>query len=215
MTDSFDGLVGPILKHVVDLREGFRRDEHPSPEAVKRGLIKVFQQARNRVPDARAADFTLAQYALVYWADEVLIKSSWRFADRWINSILELEYYGTRRAAVDFWDRARLAEEQATLKGRTTRNADPLETFFRCATLGFRGELFQDEAELEAWAARVGPILRDAAPEPSSPALEPRTDRGLSDLRGERLLVGVSLLVSATLVLTLLGFIAAVHLRGT
>ncbi len=169
MTDSFAGLVGPIFQSVVDLRAGFRQGENPSPESVKRSLIKAFQGAQRRITEAQVADFTLAQYALVYWADEVLIKSSWRFADSWKNSILELEYFGTRRAAVDFWVRAQQAEEQARASDRQLRNADALETFFCCASLGFRGELFQDEAELEAWCARVGPIIRHAAPDPPPP----------------------------------------------
>ena len=218
MTDSFGGLVGPILQHVIDLRESFRRGENPSPEAVKRGLIKLFQDAQRRATDAKAGDFALAQFALVYWADEVLIKSAWRFADSWKNSILELDYFGTRRAAVDFWDRAKQAEEQTRVRGRAPRNVDALETFFLCAALGFRGELFQDETELEAWAARVAPILRAATPEElaaSPTGLGARDQWGLGVLRGERALVGMSWLVAATAILTLLGFIAAVHQRGT
>ncbi len=215
MTESFAGLVGPIFQYVVDLREGFRRGEEPSPETVKRSLIKAFQRAQKGVAEAQAADFALAQYALVYWADEVLIKSSWRFADSWKNSILELEYFGTRRAAVDFWERAKQAEEQAQVRGRMPRSADALETFFFCVALGFRGELFQDETELEVWSARVGPIIRDATPDPPPPATAPQAGRGLVELRGERMLVGASLLVATTFVLTLLGFIAAVHHRST
>ncbi len=214
MTDPFAGLVGPIFQYVVDLREGFRRDQHPSPETVKRSLIKAFQAAQKGVTEAQANDFALAQHALVYWADEVLIKSSWRSADSWKNNILELEYFGTRRAAVDFWERAKQAEGLAQVRGRLPRNADALETFFRCVALGFRGELFQDETEIETWSARVGPIIRDAA-DFSSSAPTPQAGRGLDELQGERLLVGVSLLVATTLVLTLLGFIAAVHHRGT
>ena len=141
MTAPFAALVGPILQHVVDLRAAFRRGESPSPESVKRGLIRVLQEAQGRVAEAQAADFALALYALVYWADEVLIRSAWASADRWKNSILELDYFGTRRAAVDFWERARLAEEQAQAsgRGRRPRSADALEVYFLCAALGFRG----------------------------------------------------------------------------
>lgn len=214
MTASFAGLVGPIIQQVVDLRESFRREENPSPEVVKRSLIKSFQAAQKQVTEAQTADFALAQYALVYWVDEVLIKSSWRAADSWKNSILELEYFGTRQAAVDFWSRARQAEDQVHVRGRTSRNADALETFFRCAALGFRGELFQDEAEIETWSARVGPMIRAAYPDPPPPLPGAPVAQGSGQLRGERWLVGVSLLVSLTLVLTLLGFIIAVHQRG-
>ena len=146
--------------------------------------------------------------------DEVLIRSSWRAADHWKNSILELEYFGTRQAAVDFWKRAGQAEDLAKGRGRSPRNADALETFFLCAALGFRGELFQDEAEIEAWAARVGPIIREAHPDPPAPVAGLPAGEGLAEPQGERWLVGASLLVAITLVLTLLGFIAAVHQRG-
>ncbi len=214
MTESFAGLVGPILQQVIDLRESFRRDENPSPEVVKRNLIKAFQAAQKHVSEAQVGDFALAQYALIYWVDEVLIKSSWRSADHWKNSILELEYFGTRQAAVDFWNRAKQAEDQVKIRGRTTRNADALETFFLCAALGFRGELFQDEAEIEIWSARVGPIIRDTYPDPPPPLPGSAGNHGVRGFQGERWLVRASLLVAITFVLTLLGFITAVHQRG-
>lgn len=219
MTPAFAALVGPLIQHVVDLRAAFRNGESPSPESVKRGLIRAFGEAQGRATESQAADLALAQYPLVYWADEVLIRSDWHSADRWKNSILELDYYGTRQAAIDFWRRARLAEDQAAgprqRGSRAPRNADVLEVFFLCVALGFRGELFLDEAEVEAWSARVVPILRAAAEGPEGrPPAAPRRP-GLPALQGERRLVGASLLVAATAVLTLLGFIAAVHQRGT
>jgi type VI secretion system protein ImpK len=214
MTDAFAGLVDPIFHHVVDLRAAFRRGEHPSTEAVKRGLLKAFQDAQARTPDARAADFALAKFALVYWADEVLIHSEWSYADHWKDNILELDYWGTRFAGVDFWRRAKEAEARAQGAGRLPRSTDPLEVYFLCVAMGFRGELFQDESRLEAWAVHVGPIIRAGAPEPPPPPMTAQIGGGLGELRGDRILMLVSWLVSATAVLTLLGFIAAVRDRG-
>ena len=83
--------------------------------------------------------------------------------------------------------------------------------------LGFRGDLAADEEGIRRWASRIPRASHrgDEAPRavPSGAARDPSRERELRPLPGGRLLFVVSLLVAATAVVTLAGFIAAVHWR--
>ena len=84
---------------------------------------------------------------MVYWIDEVLINSGWDHATEWKQHILEWDIYQERLRADRFYE---IAHEAETLAG-----TDPLETFFLCVALGFRGRYVDRPKELEAWAERV------------------------------------------------------------
>lgn len=219
MTDAFAQIVGPIFQHVVEFTESLRKGEHPAPEAVKRTLVRLLDDAEKRASTSEllTRDFALARFGIVYWIDEVLIHSPWRHAGGWKNIILELDYFGTRQAAQDFWVRVKQAEGRAAGQGRPPRSSDPLEAYFLCVALGFRGELFLDEDEIRRWAERVYPLVLagQAVVEEANGGATPPGYWGVGALPGERLLVAVSVLLSATALLTLFGFIAAVHNRGS
>ncbi len=145
---------------------------------------------------------------LVYWIDEILITSSWNHAQEWTNHILEFFFYRESSAAVRFYEKAVEAEKRDS--------TDPLETFFLCVALGFRGDLASDHEELRRWASRVHERVTEGAKHPEQYIPEPpasEQSRELSPLPGGRLLLVVSLLVCATAMVTLAGFIAAVHWR--
>ena len=212
MTGPFTELVGPVMEHVINFQEGVSRGEHPAIDAEKKSLCRLLDESEKRAAGSPelARDFALARHALIYWVDEVLITSSWRHAAAWKNAILEIHYFGSpRRAARDFWARARQAEDQA----RDGKGRNPLEVFYLCAALGFRGELILDEAELTRWFDRIHPLIRSDAPAAEN-AAQGAINWGSPPLVGGRLLVGVSLLVSASAILTLLAFIAAIHASG-
>src|SRR4051794_23013228 len=96
MRDAFAQVIDPILRHVIELRQGAERGDHPPLEAVRADLLARFAEAEQKAATARetGASFGLVKFALVYWADEVLINSSWKHADAWRNHILEWEYFG-------------------------------------------------------------------------------------------------------------------------
>jgi type VI secretion system protein ImpK len=212
MTGPFSDLVGPVLEHVVAFQEAVRGGELPALDPERRSLMRLLDDAEKRAaaaPDL-ARDYALARYTVVYLVDEILITTPWPHASAWKNAILELHYFGPpRRAAEDFWVRADQAEAQA----RDGKGTDPLETFYLCAALGFRGELILDQPQLLRWFDRIYPLIYAGLPG-AEDAQDGESVWGLSPLKGGRLLVVVSALVSGTAVLTALTFIAAVHARG-
>jgi len=211
MTDAFADVVAPVIQGVIDFQDGLLRGKHPTVEEQKRELIDLLNRSEDkaaRTSPELARDFELAKRALVYWIDEILITSSWSHSQEWTNHILEFSLYRESAAAVRFYEKAVEAEKRDS--------TDPLETFFLCVVLGFRGDLDSDEEEIRRWASRVHERVTEGTKQPEQYLPEPtgpREDRELRPLPGGRLLLVVSLLVCATAVVTLAGFIAAVHWR--
>ena len=94
----------------------------------------------------------------MYWIDEILITSTWKHAQEWTNHILEFSLYRESAAAIRFFEKANEAEKRDS--------TDPLEVFFLCVALGFRGELSSDEEELRRWASRVHERITEATEAP-------------------------------------------------
>jgi type VI secretion system protein ImpK len=211
MTDAFADVVAPVIQGVIDFQDGLLRGKHPSVEEQKRELALLLGRSEEKAvktSPALARDFELAKRALVYWIDEILITSSWSHAQEWTNHILEFSLYRESAAAVRFYEKAVEAEKRDS--------TDPLETFFLCVLLGFRGDLAADEEGIRRWASRIHERVTEGTNHPEQYLPEPpgsRQERELRPLSGGRLLFVVSLLVCATAVVTLAGFIAAVHWR--
>jgi len=211
MTDAFADVVAPVIQGVIDFQDGLLRGKHPTVEEQKRELIDLLNRSEEkagRTSPELARDFELAKRALVYWIDEILITSTWSHAQEWTNHILEFFFYRESSAAVRFYEKAIEAEKRDS--------TDPLETFFLCFVLGFRGDLASDLEEIRRWASRVHERVTEGTKHPEQYLPEPpmsRQKRELRPLPGGRLLLVVSLLVSATAVVTLAGLIAAVHWR--
>jgi type VI secretion system protein ImpK len=211
MTDAFTDVVAPVIEGVIGFQEGLLRGKHPTLEEQKRELIDLLNRAEDkagRTSPELARDFELAKRALVYWIDEVLIGSTWTHAHEWANQILEFSVYREGAAAIRFYEKAAEAEKRDS--------TDPLETFFLCVALGFRGDLRSDAEEIARWASRVHERIMEGTKHPEQYLLEPpatERQRRLRVLRGGRVLFVVSLLVAATAIVTLAGFIAAVHWR--
>jgi type VI secretion system protein ImpK len=211
MIDAFTEVVAPVIQGVIDFQDGLLRGKHPTVEEQKRKLVDLLNGSEDRAGRASpqvGRDFELAKRALVYWIDEILITSSWSHAQEWTNHILEFSLYRESAAAVRFYEKAIEAEKRDS--------TDPLEVFFLCVALGFRGDLASNEEEIRRWASRVHERITEGTQHPEQYLPEPQGRQLESELRplqGGRLLFVVSLLVAATAVVTLAGFIAAVHWR--
>jgi len=211
MTDAFADVVAPVIQGVIDFQDGLLRGKHPTVEEQKRELVDLLNRSEDkagRTSPEVARDFELAKRALVYWIDEILITSTWSHAQEWTNHILEFSLYRESAASVRFYEKAIEAEKRDS--------TDPLETFFLCLVLGFRGDLASNLEEIGRWASRVHERVTEGTKHPEQYLPEPpmsRQKRELRPLPGGRLLFVVSLLVSATAVVTLAGLIAAVHWR--
>lgn len=221
MTDAFFNLIGPVIRYVIDLQLKVEQGEHTPLPVVREKIMGRLAEAEQRasVSTQLMHDFELAKYALVYWVDEVLIDSAWEHALAWKQHILEWDIYRERLRADRFFEKA---AEAATLAG-----TDPLEVFFICAALGFRGkyrpkpedaatEAADKLANFQKWAERAyGRVVAGSSqPERFLPD-EPRdAERGpLAPLPGKSYLLAVSILVSITSLVSLLGFLAAVELN--
>jgi type VI secretion system protein ImpK len=150
MTDAFTDVVAPVIEGVIGFQEGLLRGKHPTLEEQKRELIDLLNRAEDkagRTSAESARDFELAKRALVYWIDEVLISSTWTHAHEWTNHILEFSLYKESAAAIRFYEKAAEAEKRDS--------TNPLETFFVCVALGFRGDLRTDTEEIARWALRL------------------------------------------------------------
>jgi type VI secretion system protein ImpK len=211
MTDAFTEVVAPVIEGVIEFQDGLLRGKHPKLEEQKRELFDLLNRAEDkagRTSSELARNFELAKRALVYWIDEILITSTWVHAHEWANHILEFSLYHESVAAVRFYEKAAEAEKRDS--------TDPLETFFLCVALGFRGDLGSDAEEIARWASRVHERVIEGTKHPEQYLPEPQAierQRALGALPGGRVLFVVSLLVAATAVVTLAGFIAAVHWR--
>jgi type VI protein secretion system component VasF len=212
MTGPFADLIGPPLEHLVAFQGALQAGEQPAMNTERAALVRLLNDAdkRSAAHPVLAKDYALARHAVIYLIDEIFITAHWEHAAAWKNAILELQYFPPpRKAAEDFWTKADQAEAQA----RGGRGTDPLEAFYLCAALGFRGHLFLDQPELSRWFDRTYPLIHAALPVADEPPTGPGV-WGLAPLSGGRLLVAVGALVAASAVWTALVFIASVHLSS-
>jgi type VI secretion system protein ImpK len=206
MTDAFANLVGPVFQHVVDLQDELNAGESPTLQAERDRILAVLGDAERKAGASSsqlAHDFELARRALVYWIDEVLINSGWDHATEWKQHILEWDIYQERLRADRFYE---IAHEAETLAG-----TDPLETFFLCVALGFRGRYVDRPKELEVWAERVYNRIVAGSHQPDKfMADDSGRNAPLQPLAGKSVLLAASLLVSATALATLACFVLAI-----
>jgi type VI secretion system protein ImpK len=206
MTDAFANLVGPVFQHVVDLQDGLNAGESPTLQAERDRILAVLGDAERKAGASSsqlAHDFELARRALVYWIDEVLINSGWDHATEWKQHILEWDIYQERLRADRFYE---IAHDAETLAG-----TDPLETFFLCVALGFRGRYVDRPKELEVWAERVYNRIVAGSHQPDKfMADDSGRNAPLQPLAGKSVLLATSLLVSATALATLACFVLAI-----
>ncbi len=82
-----------------------------------------------------------AKFALVAFIDETIISSHWPQKDRWVSKPLQLELYDQYDAGEAFF--TRLNE----LRQQPQANAEALEVYYLCMTLGFKGKYQLHEQE--------------------------------------------------------------------
>lgn len=88
------------------------------------------------------------RHALTCWVDEIFsLDEAW--STFWVDQTLEIEFYGTRLRAGDFWECAAMARNQAW--------GAVLEVYLLCVLLGFKGEWALDERR--TWVHEVRTIL--------------------------------------------------------
>jgi type VI secretion system protein ImpK len=205
MTDPFASVVSPVFQYVIDLQERLEEGEDLALEPQREQILDLLAEADQQAGTSSqlAHDYELARHALVYWIDEVLINSSWRHAMEWRQRILEWDLYQERLRADRFYEKAQEAEALA--------GTDPLEVYYLCVALGFRGRHADNPAELRRWSGRVYNriVAGSAQPDKFLPD-EPIERTPLRPLPGPSILLAVSIVVALTTLFTLACFVLAV-----
>jgi type VI secretion system protein ImpK len=210
MNERFSLLVDPIFRYVLETQRRIEgHGAQPGLDEVHDELIRLIKKARRSAASYdRPRHYTeLAEYALVYWADEVLINSAWVHAENWRSTrLLEWELYQEAVAGDKFFTKAETARMQSR---------DALETFFLCVAMGFQGRFAVSKKPLPRWlgAGSVHPGLREWSKDAYRhvrenltrlmPRDDARTDGETMVLPGRRLLLRVSVLTAITVLSTL------------
>ena len=92
-----------------------------------------------------------ARFALVVWADELLLKTPWPGRDAWAHDLLQMRLYRTNRGGDEFYDRlARLRPDHGEAR----------LVYFLCLVFGFEGQLVGAEPERRALLQQHFDLLR-------------------------------------------------------
>jgi type VI secretion system protein ImpK len=147
-------LAGAYVAHVQSLHAG-DGSGFPAPAALRAQLLALLAP----LPAAAAAqgvspdEIEEARFALVAWADEVILKKSWPGRDEWLREPLQMQLYRTNRAGNEFFTHlAALRPEQSAAR----------EVYFLALALGFEGQYQGQAAEHRALVAREYEALRAA-----------------------------------------------------
>jgi type IV/VI secretion system ImpK/VasF family protein len=140
--ELFSDLIGYVLLFEQANQQG---QFQPSYEQTRREIAALLEQEkaatrREGLPDR---DYQDASFAVIAWADETILKhSSWTHHAEWNAFPLQLEYFQTRNAGEEFFDRLeRLRPEQKAIR----------DVYYVCLGLGFSGRYFlglEDELKL-------------------------------------------------------------------
>jgi type VI secretion system protein ImpK len=200
MTEALSRLIYPVIQCVIDLQECADRGDHLPFQTQREKILLMIRDAADRAQaDALLMrEFPLVKRFLAYWIDEVLINSKWRYAREWEASTLEWEFYQEALHAERYFE---AAEEALGFDG-----TDPLETCILGLALGFRGTYRFDPAALRREGERYLKHYRKRVRDIPSPA-KGSESQPLEPLPGPLILLGTSLLVSATAIVTLVCFL--------
>lgn len=129
--DSNRPAVPSLRNHLLTLLDGFAK--HPDAQ---------------RYPSDEVEE---ARFALVAWADEMILRTEWSGREEWLRELLQLQLYRTNRAGDEFYDHlARLRPDQTHAR----------EVYFLCLALGFEGQYAGRTADRAALMQQQFEFLR-------------------------------------------------------
>lgn len=120
----------------------------PPLDEVRNDLLNLFQQqdvAIRRHPELRSG-YDRVAYALVVFADEVILYSDWDYARDWESALLEQHFYDTEIGGDRFFD---ICEDVGV------GDPDAASVLFTCLTMGFKGRYDKDADELRRLRDRL------------------------------------------------------------
>jgi len=200
MTPEFIVAVVPLMQDVLALAERAASGKAGPVEAERAFLRSRFDATAARCRGPLAADWELAGYALAAAADELMIVDiAWPGQSWWENHALEVELFGTRRRATEFYARAEKAAAIAS------QNA--IQIYVAAVVMGFRGILRDRPDALDTWLRSNGQLVKLSIDRPAVPAVGPDVP-GAPPLAGRSELMWAilsSALAAAALIVTAWG----------
>lgn len=112
-----------------------------SLDRVQKDLQQIFhvQEVKIRQNPSLASGYNQVKYALVVFADEVILNSDWMNAVEWERDLLELRFFETDVGGDRFFDLCEDLEMD---------DPEVAAIFYNCLALGFRGRYDADAEEL-------------------------------------------------------------------
>lgn len=166
MTPEFTSAVIPLIIDVLALADRASRGQAGPVDAERATLRARFDTAAAMCRGAMAPSWELASYALAAAADELMIVDiSWPGQSWWENHAIEVELFGTRRRATEFFARA---EKAAALP-----QDDALQVYLAAVVMGFRGIMRDRPEALDTWLRSHGQAVAVAADRPTVPESGP------------------------------------------
>lgn len=139
------------------------------PDQLRRNVKGVLNQCESEAQEAGFGTDAIeqAKFAVVALVDETILSSSWSGTNQWMKTPLQLEFYDQFDAGEVFFDRLdELAE-------RPEENAQILEVYYLCMTLGFKGKYqLQEQGRLRELIESIAQTLEEI-PETRTDELAP------------------------------------------
>ena len=200
MNPEFVVAVVPLMQDVLALAERATTGKAGPVDAERALLRSRFDATAARCRGSLAADWELAGYALAAAADELMIVDiAWPGQSWWENHALEVELFGTRRRATEFYTRAEKAAAIAS------QNA--VQIYVAAVVMGFRGILRDRPDALDTWLRSNGQLVKLSIDRPLVPTVGPEVP-GAPPLAGRPALMWAilsSALAAAALIVTAWG----------
>lgn len=112
----------------------------PAPSALRAQLTALLEQLASRASaeGLDAAQVEAARFALVAFADEVVLLTAWAGHDAWAQEPLQQQLFRTQRAGNEFYERLALLRPD---------ESDAREVFALCLAFGFQGQWAGHDAQ--------------------------------------------------------------------
>lgn len=132
-------------------------DEYGDAQALRARILDLFDKADREAKRAGTSERASqqAQFALVAFVDETILSSNWVQKDYWLAKPLQLELYDRYDAGEEFFERLK------QLRAEGAAQAEVLEIYYLCMTLGFKGRyLLHDQEKLRTLVEETHDALR-------------------------------------------------------
>jgi type IV/VI secretion system ImpK/VasF family protein len=141
-----------LFLFLVTFRRQVRKGMNPEISQVRQQLLDIFAEQDRLVQDDANVSrlYERVKYILVVLADEILINSNWAYSSAWEESLLEWEFFKTRVAGEEFFER--LERE-----GETDEKL--AEIYYLALSLGFVGKFNDNPTKISDLKRRLYRML--------------------------------------------------------